>query len=207
VTDDLSSLRDGRTKQSILDFVAHTAGEHGSTPVPPEERIAVFDNDGTLWCEKPMPIQLDFILRRLGELVAAEPALATQQPWKAVSERDHGWFSALMEEHYAGDDTKGRLLARESSPPTRGLASKTSRNPPTASCAQLSIPRSAAATRRPLLAVGTPTGTRRCWNLSTAPTTRRSGSLSHTMTPSASSTTPVVLSERCDKRRRTGGPS
>jgi phosphoglycolate phosphatase-like HAD superfamily hydrolase len=112
VTEDLPSWRDGPAKQTIMNFVARTCGEDGSTAVPPEERVAVFDNDGTLWCEKPMPIQLDFILRRLAEITAAQPELADQQPWKAVSERDFGWFSALMDEHYAGDDTNVRLLAR-----------------------------------------------------------------------------------------------
>ena len=108
----LSSWRDGPAKQAIIDFVARTCGERGSPAVPPEERVAVFDNDGTLWCEKPMPIQLDFILRRLAEMVAAQPELAAEQPWKAVSEHDYGWFGALMDEHYAGDDTNVRLLAR-----------------------------------------------------------------------------------------------
>ena len=112
MTEDLPSWRDGPAKQAIVDFVARTCGEGGVPAVPPEERVAVFDNDGTLWCEKPMPIQLDFILRRLAEMVAAQPELAAEQPWKAVSERDHGWFGALMEEHYAGDDTNVRLLAR-----------------------------------------------------------------------------------------------
>ena len=112
MTEELSSWRDGPAKQAIIDFVARTRGEAGSPAVPPEERVAVFDNDGTLWCEKPMPIQLDFILRRLAEMVAAQPELAAEQPWKAVSERDHGWFGALMDQHYAGDDTNVRLLAR-----------------------------------------------------------------------------------------------
>jgi phosphoserine phosphatase len=112
MTEDLSGWRDGPAKQAIIDFVARTCGEGGSPAVPPEERVAVFDNDGTLWCEKPMPIQLDFILRRLGEMVRAQPDLAAEQPWKAVAERDHGWFGALMDEHYAGDDTNVRLLAR-----------------------------------------------------------------------------------------------
>jgi hypothetical protein len=71
----LSSWRDGPTKQGI-DFVTRTCGESGFAAVTPEERVAVFDNDGTLWCEKPMPIQLDFILRRLGEMVADRPELA-----------------------------------------------------------------------------------------------------------------------------------
>ena len=61
----LQSWREGAAKQAILDFVDRTSS--GSDAVPVEERVAVFDNDGTLWCEKPMPIQLDFILRRLGD--------------------------------------------------------------------------------------------------------------------------------------------
>ena len=90
MTDGLASWRDGPAKQAIIDFVARTCGEGGSPAVPPEERVAVFDNDGTLWCEKPMPIQLDFILRRLAEMAAAQPELAAEQPWKAVVERDYG---------------------------------------------------------------------------------------------------------------------
>ena len=54
----------------------------------------MFDNDGTLWCEKPMPIQLDFILRRLVEMAEAEPELRDRQPWKAAYERDYGWLGA-----------------------------------------------------------------------------------------------------------------
>ena len=56
--------------------------------MPPSDRVATFDNDGTLWCEKPMPIQLDFILRMLGAAAAADPSLAERQPWKAVVEQD-----------------------------------------------------------------------------------------------------------------------
>jgi hypothetical protein len=54
---------------------------------PAEERVAVFDNDGTLWCEKPIPIQLDFILRRFAEQAAEEESLRGRQPWKAAYER------------------------------------------------------------------------------------------------------------------------
>jgi len=107
----LSTWRHGPTRQAIIDFVERTRGDSGSVAVPIEERVAVFDNDGTLWCEKPMPIQLDFILRRLAEMAAAQPQLCERQPWKAVSERDFGWFGALMAEHYAGDDTNVRTLA------------------------------------------------------------------------------------------------
>ena len=60
----------------------------GPDYVAPEERVAVFDNDGTLWCEKPMYIQLDFMLRRFNEKAAAEPSLAEQQPYKAADTGD-----------------------------------------------------------------------------------------------------------------------
>ncbi|HEV7652616.1 MAG TPA: HAD family hydrolase [Actinophytocola sp.] len=106
----LPGWRDGQTKTAIVDFVRRVSGTDGSAPVPVEERVAVFDNDGTLWCEKPMPIQLDFILRRLAEMAVARPELGERQPWKAVVERDHAWFGALMVEHYAGDDTNVRTL-------------------------------------------------------------------------------------------------
>src|SRR3954447_26911566 len=102
---ELHSWNDGSAKEAILDFVA--AAER----VPVEERVAVFDNDGTLWCEKPMPIQLDFILRRFVAMAEADPQLRQRQPWKAAVERDHAWFSALMAEHYAGDDHNVKTLA------------------------------------------------------------------------------------------------
>jgi phosphoserine phosphatase len=107
----LSSWRDSPAQQAIVEFVARVSGADGSDPVPVEERLAVFDNDGTLWCEKPMPIQLDFILRRLAEMAGADAALRDRQPWKAAHERDYGWLSAVVAEHYAGDDTNVRVLA------------------------------------------------------------------------------------------------
>jgi phosphoserine phosphatase len=106
----LPGWRDGPAKQAIVEFVTRVCGGDGSKPVPVAERLAVFGNDGTLWCEKPMPIQLDFILRRLGEMAEADPALRGRQPWKAAHERDYGWLSAVMQEHYAGDETKVRVL-------------------------------------------------------------------------------------------------
>ena len=112
MTEDLlPSWRDTPTKQAIRDFVRRTCGEDGSVAVPVDERVAVFDNDGTLWCEKPMPIQLDFILRRLAAMAGARPELRQSQPWKAAFERDLDWFGALMAQHYAGDDTNVRTLA------------------------------------------------------------------------------------------------
>jgi phosphoserine phosphatase len=106
----LPGWRDGPAKQAIVEFVACVCGGDGSAPVPVEDRLAVFDNDGTLWCEKPMPIQLAFILRRLVEMAEADSALRERQPWKAAHERDYRWLSAVMEEHYAGDETKVKVL-------------------------------------------------------------------------------------------------
>jgi phosphoserine phosphatase len=111
VKNGLASWRDGPTKEAILAFIAATSGEDGSDPVPIEERVAVFDNDGTLWCEKPMPIQMDFILRRFVEMAEADPSLRERQPWKAARERDYAWFSTVMKEHYAGDDHNVKTLA------------------------------------------------------------------------------------------------
>jgi phosphoserine phosphatase len=107
----LPGWRDGPARQAIVEFVTRVCGGDGSEPVPAEDRLAVFDNDGTLWCEKPMPIQLDFILRRLSAMAEADPALRGRQPWKAAHERDHGWLSRLVAEHYAGDDTNVKVLA------------------------------------------------------------------------------------------------
>jgi phosphoserine phosphatase len=101
----LASWREGPTRRAIVEFVAQCED------VPTEERIAVFDNDGTLWCEKPMPIQLDFILRRLVEMAEADETLRDRQPWKAAHERDYAWLSAVMDQHYAGDDTNVRIVA------------------------------------------------------------------------------------------------
>ena len=106
----LASWNDGPAKQAIVDFVASVT-EDGPAFVPVEERIATFDNDGTLWCEKPMPIQLDFILRRLVAMAEAQEDLRARQPWQAAYERDYAWFGQLMTDHYAGDDTNVRTLA------------------------------------------------------------------------------------------------
>jgi phosphoglycolate phosphatase-like HAD superfamily hydrolase len=105
-SDPLRSWRDGATRSAILAFVASVNGEDGSPGVPPEERVAVFDNDGTLWCEKPMPIQLDFVLRRLREMAEGQPELRDRQPWKAAYEQEYAWLGTVLEAHYAGDDTE-----------------------------------------------------------------------------------------------------
>jgi phosphoserine phosphatase len=103
----LASWNDGAAKEAVLAFVERVAAED----IPPEERVAVFDNDGTLWCEKPMPIQLDFILRRLIEMAEADPELRGRQPWQAAYAHDYGWFGTVMAEHYSGDDTNVHTVA------------------------------------------------------------------------------------------------
>jgi FMN phosphatase YigB (HAD superfamily) len=106
VAEPLSSWNDGPVKDAVLGFVERVSADG----LPPEERVAVFDNDGTLWCEKPLPIQADFILRRLYEMAEADPALREQQPWQAAYERDYAWLGRVMEERYTGDDTNVRTL-------------------------------------------------------------------------------------------------
>ena len=109
--DPLPSWNESRSKDGIVDFVRRASGNGSGPGLAMADRVAVFDNDGTLWCEKPMPIQLDFILRRLVEMAEADPDLRERQPWKAAREQDYGWFSKVMAEHYAGDDTNVRTLA------------------------------------------------------------------------------------------------
>jgi phosphoserine phosphatase len=106
MSNDLESWNDGKAKAAIVAFVEHTV----SNAVPVEERIAVFDADGTLWCEQPVPVEADFILRRLAEMAEADPKLRDQQPWKAAFEHDNEWFGKVISEHYAGDDTRAQTL-------------------------------------------------------------------------------------------------
>jgi hypothetical protein len=79
-TSSLASWNDGPAVASIRDFVARVATEGSPDFVPPSERVATFDNDGTLWCEKPMPIELGFILQRLVAMADQDPALRDRQP-------------------------------------------------------------------------------------------------------------------------------
>jgi phosphoserine phosphatase len=105
----LDSWNDGPTKSAIVDFVRRvTAG--GSEYVAPPDRIAVFDNDGTLWCEKPAYIQLDFLIRRLAEQAADDPSLRQKQPYQAAAEGNLKWFGDAVAKHYQGDDADLKLL-------------------------------------------------------------------------------------------------
>jgi len=92
----LSSWRDTPTKQAILEFVAAVTTENGPDYVPPAERIAAFDNDGTLWCEHPVPVQIVAVLDGLTRAVQQNPALGEQPLYRAAAEKDMAWFAPYM---------------------------------------------------------------------------------------------------------------
>jgi phosphoserine phosphatase len=106
----LASWNDTPARRTIVEFVERVTREEGRDYLPPSERIAVFDNDGTLWCEQPMPIELGFVLERLAEMAEVDTALRHRQPWKAARERDHAWLGGAMTRHYEGDDTDLKVL-------------------------------------------------------------------------------------------------
>jgi len=87
-TDPLTSWNDGPVKQAIVTFVEKVTTEGSPDFVPPAERIATFDNDGTLWPSHPMYTQLAFALDRIKELAPQHPEWKTQQPFKAVLDND-----------------------------------------------------------------------------------------------------------------------
>jgi hypothetical protein len=86
--DPLPSWNDGPSKQAITGFVARVTQQGGPDFVAPPERIATFDNDGTLWVEHPMYTQLAFILDRVKVLAPQHPEWASTQPFKAVLDGD-----------------------------------------------------------------------------------------------------------------------
>jgi hypothetical protein len=91
----LASWTDGPTKQALLDFVTRVTEEGGPDYVRPAERIATFDNDGTLWCEQPMQSQLFFAYDRLKALAEKDPTLKDRQPYKAFLEHDFKTIASL----------------------------------------------------------------------------------------------------------------
>src|SRR6266478_2130607 len=86
--DPLPSWNDGPAKKSITEFVAKVTKEGSPDFVPPEERIATFDNDGTLWCEQPMPVQLFFALDRVRALAPQHPEWKTKEPFASLLKGD-----------------------------------------------------------------------------------------------------------------------
>jgi hypothetical protein len=74
----LPSWTDGSARDEVIDFVRRVTDEESSAYVPPSGRIAVFDNDGAPWCEKPGPIQAEFLFRQLARMAERDPALAME---------------------------------------------------------------------------------------------------------------------------------
>jgi len=95
--DPLPSWNEGTGKQSIIDFVNRVTQPGSPDFVVPEQRIATFDNDGTLWSEQPMYFQLFFAIDRVKALAPKNPAWKTQQPFKAVLENDMQTLAASGE--------------------------------------------------------------------------------------------------------------
>jgi hypothetical protein len=87
-TDPLPSWNDGPVKSSITDFVARVTMPGSANFMPVDQRVATFDNDGTLWCEQPMYVQLAFALDRVKALAPLHPDWKDKQPFKAALEED-----------------------------------------------------------------------------------------------------------------------
>jgi phosphoglycolate phosphatase-like HAD superfamily hydrolase len=94
-TDPLPSWNNGAAKQAIIDFVKATTDSESSKFVPPEERIATFDQDGTLWVEHPMYSQVVYCLDRVPAIVKAKPELANVEPFKTVLSGDREAMAKL----------------------------------------------------------------------------------------------------------------
>ncbi|UOA09376.1 HAD family phosphatase [Methylobacter sp. S3L5C] len=106
--DFLPSWNNGATKTAIVQFVKSVTKKGGPDFVPPAERIATFDNDGTLWCEQPMYVQLAFALDRVQALAPEHPEWKTTEPFKSVltndmkgvmASGDHGLVEMIMATH------------------------------------------------------------------------------------------------------------
>ena len=104
-SDPLPSWNEGASKQQILDFVARVTDPNDSDFVAVGERVATFDNDGTLWAESPLYFQLLFAVDRVRALAAEHPEWKTEQPFKAILEDDRETLGGM------GHAELGLLLA------------------------------------------------------------------------------------------------
>lgn len=89
--DPLPSWNDGATKQAILAFVEGATDPSSVRYIEPADRIATFDNDGTMWCEQPV-VELAFTLARLKKMAVVDPSLKERQPFKAALEGDYAYI-------------------------------------------------------------------------------------------------------------------
>ncbi|MFE4196700.1 HAD family hydrolase [Paenarthrobacter sp. NPDC056912] len=106
--DPLPSWREGSPKSAITRFVDAVAT--GPEAVPAPERIAVFDNDGTLWPEKPMPAQLHYIVEQWKAAAGRDPGLADVEPYRSILRNDFGWLQHAFALHAQGQDSELRTV-------------------------------------------------------------------------------------------------
>ena len=97
VADPLPSWNDGAAKQAIVEFVKATTTQGSPQYIAPAERIATFDQDGTLWVEQPVYAQVMYCLDRVPAVVKAKPQLATVEPFKTVMTGDRAAIAKLSE--------------------------------------------------------------------------------------------------------------
>ena len=95
--DQLPSWNEGPAKQSIVEFVARVTKKGGPDYVPPRERIAAFDNDGTLWCEQPMYFQVMFAFDRIKAMAEEHPEWKEKEPYQSVLAGDMKQLAAAGE--------------------------------------------------------------------------------------------------------------
>ncbi|MGI9521859.1 MAG: HAD family hydrolase, partial [Hyphomicrobiaceae bacterium] len=93
----LPSWNETATKKAIVAFVKAVTNKDSPKYVPPADRIATFDNDGTLWNEKPLYIHFFAVLDHIKKQIAADPSLKMRQPYKAIAEKDKTYFLDLYE--------------------------------------------------------------------------------------------------------------
>ncbi len=120
--DALPSWNDGPSKSAIIEFVQAVTDKTGSRYVPPEERIATFDNDGTLWPSHPTYAQLAFAMDRIKALAPKHPEWKTKQPFKAVLDNDlkalaaageHGLVELVMASHAGMSTTEFEAIVTD----------------------------------------------------------------------------------------------
>lgn len=91
----LESFNEGKAKSQIIDFVKNAVNKNSNEYIKPEDRIACFDNDGTLWCEQPLPAQAYFAFDRIKQLSKDHPEWTNLQPFKSVLENDFKTLTTL----------------------------------------------------------------------------------------------------------------
>src|SRR5438093_11063839 len=120
--DPLPSWNDGPAKQSIITFVEKVTKEGSPDFVPMPERIATFDNDGTLWCEQPVPVQFYFALDRVKTLAPQHPEWKNKEPFAsllkgdlktALACEDHALLELVMATHTGMTTTEFEQIVKD----------------------------------------------------------------------------------------------